>query len=271
MHLLSIDELVHEFYALEAIAAMLSSGQYNNFEPMRHSHSKWYQDFHEFRDGYINKFASIIFDYTALVVAAELRHCKDKAERYIKDYYTSADKSRQSVYFECNIYKARDILMAGRKLFDNEINEWKNGYGGYKWKKIAEAGLMKDMASDCMFIDHCVDLSHNNSIYFDKGAGIFHMQNIAEYQKFLDKKRYCDPQELISMKQGRKFDSLLARANNLNIIEVRGSDENIAALQDDTESRLFEYKPIHWGTKRLDCSDNGLDYSDSYDEYERCA
>ncbi len=73
MKLLNIYCLVQEFYAIEAISALLSSNHDSNLEPMRHSHSRWYCDFCDFRDTYILKFASAIYDYTILVVAAELR------------------------------------------------------------------------------------------------------------------------------------------------------------------------------------------------------
>ena len=84
MDLLNIYLLVQEFYAIEAIAAMVSVNQGSNFEPMRHSHSRWYRDFHDFRDEYIIRFASAIYDYTVSVVAAELRHCKGQASQYIR-------------------------------------------------------------------------------------------------------------------------------------------------------------------------------------------
>ena len=37
--------LAWEFYTLEAISVMLGRSEYGDFQPMRHSHSRWYQDF----------------------------------------------------------------------------------------------------------------------------------------------------------------------------------------------------------------------------------
>lgn len=79
MKLLNIYCLVQEFYAIEAISALLSSNQGSHLETMRHSHSQWFREFCDFRDTYILKFASAIYDYTILVVAAELRHCRSQA------------------------------------------------------------------------------------------------------------------------------------------------------------------------------------------------
>ena len=115
---MNIYSLVQEFYALEAVSAMLSGTQDNNFEPMRHSHSRWCRDFTDFRNEYISKFASAIFDYTAMVVAGELRHCKQKASEHIKGYYDGQHLSRGDVYDECSVYNPHDILNAGLRMFD---------------------------------------------------------------------------------------------------------------------------------------------------------
>ena len=144
MSLMNISFLVQEFYAVEAISALISVNQSGNFEPMRHSHSRWYRDFCDFRNEYISKFASAIFDYTVLVVAAELRHCNERASYYIKDYYTTF-LPRDAVYQECSVYNPRDILLAGIRMFDTCYVDWRKGYGGDKWKQIAKAGLMKGL------------------------------------------------------------------------------------------------------------------------------
>jgi len=279
MVLLNIYLLVQEFYAIEAISAMLSVNQGSNFEPMRHSHSRWYRDFHDFRDEYIIRFASAIYDYTVSVVAAELRHGQERATQYIKEYY-STEMQRDDVYRDCTAYKDQDILAAGLRMFDTDRVRWSRSYGGDKWKQIAKAGLRKGKVSDCVFIDHCVDLSHNCSIYFDKSAGIFFLQNLQEYQSFLDLKRSCEPQALLNAKQGFRFKRLLLRANNLNIIEARAMDDTYLPFRDEAESLLLEYRPVKWGVKQLDCSESNIVTQKYYDdeddreddrEYARCA
>jgi len=263
MDLLNIYLLVQEFYAIEAISAMLSVNQGSNFEPMRHSHSRWYGDFHDFRAEYIIKFASAIYDYTVSVVAAELRHCRERASQYMTEYYTTS-QSRDAVYAECSVYNAHDVLSAGIRMFDTNHVTWNSGYGGDKWKQIAKAGLMKGKVSDCVFIDHCVDLSHNNSIYFDKSARIFLLQDRVKYQNFLDLKRNCEPQSLITTKQGFNFNRLFFRANNLNIIETQTMDNTDLSDRNKAESLLFSYRPIVWGAKRLVCSESNIVTNDYF-------
>ena len=257
MNPLNIQFLVQEFYALEAISALLSQNKDNKFEPMRHSHNRWYRDFNDFRSEYIGKFASALFDYTVLVVAGELRHSGNQSSQYIAEYYTS-ELQRNAVYGECAVYRAVDMLAAGVRLFDTRLVTWNSGFGGEKWKQIAKAGLMKGKVCDGVFIDHCVDLSHNNSVYFDKGAGMFHLSSGLHYREFLNLKQDCLPQALLSMKQGFGFNQLLQRAFNLNIINMQETYGSDTSKRDEAESRLMYYQPIKWGDKPLDYSENNI-------------
>lgn len=274
MKLLNIYCLVQEFYAIEAISALLSSNQGSHLEPMRHSHSRWFRDFCDFRDTYILKFASAIYDYTILVVAAELRHCRSQASQYIQDYYSS-DQSRNDVYRDCTVYNKSDILKAGLRMFDAERVDWSSSFGGEKWKQIAKARLLKGKVSDIIFVDHCVDLSHNCSIYFDKRAGIFHLQNLPQYKELLDLKRVCAPQVLLGIRQGVQFNRLLSRANTLHILEGKAEEDPHLTDYSEAETLLLDYRPVVWGNKRLDYSESNIitqQYFGSRDrEYTRAA
>ena len=124
--------------------------------------------------------------------------------------------------------------------------------------QIAKAGLMKNKVIDCVFIDHCVDLSHNNSVYFDKRANIFLLTSPRQYQSFLDLKRSCEPQALLTQKQGFRFNQLMRRANNLHILDIQTCEDSPLGfeqdLRDETESILLEYRPVDWGSKPVDYS-----------------
>lgn len=274
MKLLNIYCLVQEFYAIEAISALLSSNHDSNLEPMRHSHSRWYCDFCDFRDTYILKFASAIYDYTVSVVAAELRHCRSQASQYIQDYYSS-EQSRDEVYRDCSVYNKIDILKAGFRMFDTERVTWSSSFGGEKWKQIAKAGLLKGKVSDIIFVDHCVDLSHNCSIYFDKKAGIFFLENLTQYKELLDLKRICEPQVLLRTRQGAQFNRLIFRANTLHILEEKAEGDSHLADRGEAETLLLDYRPVVWGNKRLDYSESNIitqQYFGSRDrEYARAA
>ena len=255
--LLDISQLVQDLYAIEAVSAMVQGDQYSCFQPMRHSHSRWYSDFTEFQKRYISQFAAAIYDYTVLVVAAELRHGKRRASRYIKDYYTTS-YGREDVYRDCACYKAHDILLAGLRLFDPAFVNWNEAYGGEKWFYIAKAGLLKGAVSDEVFIDHCVDLSHNSSIYFDKNARIFFLQGKRLYQEFLDHKRICEPQALVKGRFGYRLNRLLLRAAQLGILQDCRPDYLFPLFGTQNEDALFAYQPVRWGNIPLNCSDENI-------------
>ena len=257
---MDIEVLVREFYALEAISAMLSLDGLSNIKPMKHSHAKFLEDFHAFRDKYISQFAAAIFDYTVLVVAAELRHCKGRSDRYLIDYYTAYNSNRNEVFSACTIYNPYDILNAGKELFSDR-SQWARSYGGAKWCQITEAGLRRKKLHDCVFIDHCVDLSHNCSVYFDKGAGIFCLDRKNTYVRFLDERYICTPEALLEKRLGREFNKLLKRLFTLQIIEpttAAGGGVYLKAYYDQVEESLFEYKPIEWGFKQLSYLDSNI-------------
>ena len=268
MNLLDIGLLVREFYAIEAVAAMILSEQYSGFQSMRHSHSRWYSDFTDFQESYIAKFASAIYDYTALVVAAELRHGRLNASHYICGYYTKS-YHRDEIYRNCIRYSVRDIFLAGLHLFDPSRVKWEESYGGEKWYHIAKAGLMKGAVSDEVFIDHCVDLSHNNSIYFDKSAGIFNLQNQRAYTEFLDFKRVCEPQALIKGRFGYRLNRLLLRADRLGILQGCAPDQIVTPSGSENEDLLFAYQPACWGNIPLDYSERNIQPSPWYGKSQR--
>ena len=257
MELMNINLLVQEFYAIEAVSAMLSAKGYGCFDPARRSHALWYSDFMEFRSNFSAKLASAIYDYTALVVAAELRHAREKAAYYLTGYYPDT-MDRDKVYTECTEYDPQDILKTGRKMFDAGWNEWDSSYGGDRWRQIAKAGLMKSSVSDCIFIDHCVDLSHNNNHYLDKGAGIFSPLNPWNYKEFLNFKRCCEPSALIKGRSGYLLNKLLLRAHNLGVLQDCKPERLFLADFDREEDLLLNYQPVKWGAKRLFCTERNI-------------
>ena len=247
---LDIFLLVQEFYAMEAMSVLLGQDEYGDFRPLRHSHDRWYRDFQEFRDHYTSQLATAIYDYTVLTVAAELRHAYRCASHFIRDYFRGAH-GRDGVYRDCIIYDPTDLLMTGIRLFDPKQVKWKRQYGGKPWWRIAKAGLLKGKVGDGIFIDHCVDLSHNCNVYFDKGAGIFRLWDGKAYARFLDRKRLCAPHELLQGTVGQELNRLLRRADTLRIL--RGCPDELSPSEEynETERQVLGYTPIVWGNKPL--------------------
>lgn len=257
--MLDIMLLVKEFYALEALYVEILLGN-DCFEPFRHSHARWNRDFQLFRDAFIQNLAAAIYDYTVLVVAGELRHGNGKATYKINRYYRTDDE-RNRVYYNCLGYRDTDILNAGVRMFDCNIVDWRNGYGGDAWKDIAKAGLMKGKVKDSVFIDHCVDLSHNSNVYFDKGAGIFMLTDAEKYRQFLDLKYKCAPITLLTEFHGEEYNQLMDRACNLGMYRITRRPQPDAYYRELAEANLFEYKPIKWGNAALCVNEENISYT----------
>lgn len=240
---------VNEFYCIMAIDAILVKD--GNLEPFKHSHDRWYSDYVEYRQMYIDKLESAIFDYTVTVVGGELRHGYQRAEYYSPAI--SQDTSRSYVYNnEVILYDPDSLLRLAVANF--EEGEWAPGYGGAAWGAIARAGLMRKQLGKIGFIDHCVDLSHNNSIYFDKeDSMIFWLQSSGRYKRFLDKKRRDEPEELLATTgMSQRLCSLVCRGMVLGILPemellVGVSAPNLVEI-DESVKFILGRDPIEWGS-----------------------
>lgn len=231
-----IMKAVKVFYALEALEVLalhkpdepdpMNDGQCYGFVPFMKSHERWKADLDEYKKAFNAQFANAIYDYIVLTVAGELRHAGRRSEFHINDYLEgdAEEDSRDNVFslLKSVEFNARQILEAGSLLFNPDFNSWSSGYGGPKWKTIADAGLMYGNVPDMVFIDHCVDLSHNNSTFFDKGAGMFTLRSSSSYLEFLGSKRYAaNPFDIITDEAWcfpPALTDLICRASNLHII-----------------------------------------------------
>jgi len=240
---------VEEFYSFEAL---LASAQVEEF---RHSHAKWKEDFELLRTSYNQNLANIIFDYTVMVVASEMRYGHIKASHYFPHYYAMC--GRNQVFCSCTEYSAKSILDAGLLLFGPSV-EWESSFGGAPWHMIAKAGGYKGNIPDSVFIDHCVDLTHNNAIYYNKsGTGIIKAlkdDTLAAYEGFLDLKRNCPPEELLLHSFGAQVNRLISRAITLGIIDIPSPIplDNQFVLTEN-ERKVLSYIPIGWGEESAPC------------------
>lgn len=175
---------VRDFYILEGMKIFVSQHM-TSFRP---SHEKLLDDIIEYQNKFCSSFANAIYDYIIKIVAGELRH----GYEYCEEYFTEFDRKfggsteRDEVYQNINKdFTPHSILEGGTYLFSKS---WEENYGGEKWLMIAKAGKMYKKIPDLAFIDHCVDLSHNNSVFFDKGAEIFFIGNKKMYNRMLNYK-----------------------------------------------------------------------------------
>ena len=230
-----------EFYALSALQIEINTG--GKFEPFRPSHEKLKNEINEFMKEFTNHLARAIFDYTVLVVGGELRHCAKQCEVFNPNFPQGGD--RNASYNLIKRFNPQQILRQGVFFFGQY---WSSGFGGKSWEYIAKSGLMYEKINNFVFVDHMVDLSHNNSIYFDKGAGIIKMDNY--YETYLNIKKFGSQEEVISLGVGEQFRNFFKRAKTLGLI----NKSFFISMVDfsATEMEVMNYQPVNWGYQKLD-------------------
>lgn len=269
---------INEFYGLMSLDALLVGN--TKFEPFRHSHKRWLDDFIEYRNLYIDKLEQAIYDYTVLVVGGELRHAGDCCSFALEGF--PYIHTRSTAYALVKDFSPAFILAAGEEGFSKY--EWEAGYGGSLWADIARAGTLRNKLGKIGFIDHCIDLSHNSSVYFDKSdSGIFWLESSAMYRSFLDQKRNEKPEVVLSnISKSPMLYRLVQRGITLGFLpdtiylkpflytsESVKHGYNLQIVL-NTNKFILNYSPIEWGTKRLPMcwEPTGYRFSDDEDDYD---
>lgn len=213
---LDIYMCLKEFYAIIAVDAMKKT------TPFKHSHEKWELEFDEYKWYFVDNLAKVIYEYTCCAVLTELRHC-DKSNYYVTQIPNNIGRGKALDLIKK--FTPTSILELGVKMFDGTWNYWNSSYGGSTWQMIAKAGLMYGKVPNMVFIDHCVDLCHNNGSYFDKICYITGMNILSsDFLSFLNNKKHeLNPQKVACQAQSYILQNLIIRGNNLGIFSL---DEN---------------------------------------------
>lgn len=266
-----------EFYVIESISVMAHP------IPFNHGHDKWIHDFEEFKDRYVSQFARAFFDYTVSVCLGEARHGWDQSN-YVIAFLMNYEIDRDTLY-NCPHLDPKSVLETCVRLFFCS-DEWENGYGGEAWREIAKGGLMYYTLPPSVFIDHMVDLSHNNGIFYNKRNNIFNLVfSNGTVKFFLDLKRNNSPRTVYEYGCKRfpsyEIKKFYKRAINLGIIAPCSSEEleivrnglcgfspfTAPQFNDDNIEAVMNYTPIKWGTSRIYPSD--VEWTGNLEKRER--
>lgn len=254
---------VREFYCLQAVELLARADEFLR------SHERWVRDFQEYKQRYTENLANAMLDYSVLVCFGEMRH----GAQYCSMYNPSVPyaRERDESYRSAIRFTPDSILDSAYSLFTE--GEWESGYGGAAWALIAEVALnrLRQKEGWCInevFIDRCVDLSHNGSIYFDKTeTGIFWLMDETSYKAFLYRKRYSPPEVLLGSEiVSETLSQLIKRAICLKIIP----DIIVPAEQQDNEELdvITNYARVEWGETILHNKLGWSEYDDEDDEEE---
>lgn len=265
---MKVFQLIREFYALEAMSVMAHP------IPFNHGHDKWVEEFNEFKSAFVNQLAKAMFDYMVLVCLGEARHAKNKCDYDIAIFENLPGSFARNDCYACPHFEPRNLLLTFAELFEESWtgDRWADGYGGNAWADIAKGALLYYTMSPEVFIDHAVDLSHNNGVFFNKKNYIFVLNSDEnDVKTFLDFKRKAIPEAVWALCKNcvsYETQKLYERAINLGVItkltnekleevytETYGISKSPEIWNDDTVDKLMSYIPIKWGTTRLYPSD----------------
>lgn len=257
---------IMEFYAIESINAMAHA----SYE--RHSHAKWRKEFDAFKKQYIEHFANAFFDYTVFVCLGEARHAYKQCDYYLDDFF---DEDERNSAYNCPHLEPFSALNVLFKLF---TFEWESSYGGKAWADIADGGLKYLTYPDEVFLDHLVDLSHNNGIFYNKTNHIFALKGTdSQIEFFLDLKRDCSPQVVYGYCEhsiSYEIKKFFKRAINLGIITPFTNEEwedietqkamewPLTFVNQANVENILNYIPVKWGSSHLNEED--LIYTNNY-------
>ena len=273
---------VFKFYALEGMKAEMLR-RMKDFQFVK-SYEKLLKDLENYSSRYNKKLAEILFDHTVLCVQTELRHAKQQCHYYIPNYYGDGWYKNYSdiMCFSSYIFNPVETLKAGEELFDEGCYSWQFEYGGNNWWDIAHAGLMSHQVPDVVFIDHVVDLSHNNDFYLMKETGLFihtPRTNRYPYEIMLNTKRY-EPFSLFCDEYISFFcrDVLNLYRRYLYVLGIDNPDMQTSiqlclakkdVLCENSIQAILDYKPIQWGNQHVEIENlQQSPYDDEYEEYD---
>jgi len=159
-------EHFHDFYYLQALQAETMT-ELARLPEKQFSHSveKFQNDLAELCNELIPNMALRTFVYLYAACLGESRHSRTpNAERiFLEDARTL---HRNELFLTaCDYAPSNENIKA---IVDIFAQPWKSGFGGKPWKGIAEALYTYYTMPPAAFIDHVIDLEHNNGTAFNK-------------------------------------------------------------------------------------------------------
>lgn len=207
-----------------------------------------------------------LFDYIVLAVWGEARHCRTATREKPKQFAgLTAYAKRSKGQARGKDYNPQQSLEELARVFRSLT--WSNGYGGNKWARICEAGLLRFLprVTQAIWVDQVVSLSHHGGIAFDKGRVFLWSSFDSDYIPFLTKRRESTPENLlkyVSMRANMAFFEI----TGLNYWEYMDHTHQILPVTGKALARILDilypqleirpiiipvYSPIKWGNKVL--------------------
>lgn len=215
-------EHFHDFYFLEALSAAITTESARQPDArFRHSVTRLEYDVREATENIVPNIATRTFMYLYAACLGEARHARNSnaADRFIPQII----KSHRGECFEraANYRPTKSNLDTLVNVFKQD---WGSGFGGKAWLGIAEALRYYFKVTPAAFIDHVIDLEHNNGTAFNKSDArrtlYFETRYPGELKYFLDYKFSCnilerEPQLSHKLQVTRRVYRLIERYCNI--------------------------------------------------------
>ena len=180
----------HDFYVIQAIDAALIQAKAIDPELQFAKKVEKFEDALEsLKESLIPNMALRTFVYLYCACIGEARHARDNVakKRFIRNIKNT---SRSSAFLTATKFAPTQSNL--KALVDIFNQQWRGGYGGDAWKNIAVALTDYGKMPDAAWLDHVVDLEHNNGTAFSKPDGrdtiMFDVNYLGRFSAFLDYK-----------------------------------------------------------------------------------
>jgi hypothetical protein len=246
----------NDFYLIEAIKAEI--GMAISAEPQlefSHSINKLQEDIEEYCADLYPNMAMRIFVYLYAACAGEARHAQGVAAQDF--YYPEIPTSSRGDAFR-EILKFAPSPENINALIEIFQQKWIGSFGGQKWLEIAKALKMYFEVSPVTFIDHVVDLQHNNGTVFSKGEAKyfeFYITYSGYFPQFLDDKFHLNILKDLTQTMAvmRKTEGLIRRWER--IFRAKSKARTTVILES-----LSDYH-IEWGNKTFTRTNKWLSWA----------
>jgi hypothetical protein len=252
-------EHFHDFYFLQALnAGIMREISANPEIAFKRSVEKLQLDTQDAMDEISPNIALRTFVYLYAACLGEARHARETSaeRRFISE---TVKHHRHEIFAKISEFRPTpENLKALIMVFDQS---WTSGFGGRAWKAIAEALPSFFNMPPSAFIDHVIDLEHNNGTAFNKADAkstiFFSTEYPDHFRSFLDYKFEKDILRQASettLRVSRKVFSLIQRfATIFHIKPITWVEPGL--------SKLDEYQ-VTWEDKKLNLVEKWYEWVD---------
>lgn len=158
----------HDFYFLQALEAATKNAIDANPElEFSKPVEKFLTDLDKVTEKIVPNMALRTFMYLYAACVGEARHTTSAVTETL--FLKKSKRSREDAFATITDYPPTPENL--QVLVDLFSQSWRSGYGGSAWRNIAVALTEYGKSPDAAWLDHVVDLQHNNGTAFSKPEG----------------------------------------------------------------------------------------------------